>query len=159
MFSFRSSFIQNVQYWGLLQDPDREALLYISRHLFQHRGQRPFKHFRSTCLLFTTLQGPLKRCFSGNSTLQQLSWCFWAQRLCGASKLLRSLIMTHSIKLFRCKIYETPDENNYCTQLYYLLRRAGSFGNSLRRWSLGDAWYSQRVCACVRVRTSKTTGK
>lgn len=29
---------------GHLQDPDRETLIYNSLHLFQHYGQRQFKH-------------------------------------------------------------------------------------------------------------------
>lgn len=74
--------ILNVQHWGshrtrIEKRCSTSAVICFSTADSDHPNARlentsPQKHFRSTCHSIT-LQGPLKPCFSGISTLQQLN--------------------------------------------------------------------------------------
>lgn len=126
---------------GHLQYPDRETLLYISRHLFQHHGQRISKHKTGAhTSTQKTLQVNLPLSYAAGPTENVVLEGFYTTESVWWLKTEKKPQNDkHSIKLFHCKVDETPGENNYCTQLYYLLRRAGSFVNGLWRWSLRDA--------------------
>lgn len=143
---------------GHLQDPDRETLIFISRHLFQHHGQRLSKHKTRAHKHSKNTSGQLapqlccrahwKCCLGGISTLQHLY---------GISKLKRNLKMTNiQLNCFTVRwmrpLARTIIAHYYITYCVVQALLWTVCGDG--PWGMLDT-----TTVCVRVRTSKTTGK